>query len=124
MRFRIFLAAALLTLGTTAAMADPTGAIKICRRAGIVGLMDGKEVPIPAGSSFTGSCDKDGDHCRSIVIKTSEPTTMSSDKDLCSIVNAKLVQSDGHPIKLGEPLLAQWSITGFEPEITVAKLFH
>ena len=123
MKVRTF-AVALFCVAASA-VAAPTGALKICRYPGIVGSQDGESVPIPAGSNFTGACDSNGEHCRSgVVVTTTEPTAIGPSKSLCSIVNATVTQDDGKPIRTGEPLLAQWSIAGFTPKITVARTFH
>src|ERR1700730_10142945 len=74
---------------TCTAYADQTGAIKICRRPGIVGSMDGKSISIPAGSDFTGACDESGEHCHEgILVTTTAAATIGPSKTSCAIVPA------------------------------------
>jgi len=98
-----------------------SGKLQICRRPGIIGLMDGKKVDIPA-DTYTGSCDKNGEHCRSVVVK-GEAAVLKASKSSCVTVNAEITEPDGKPIKKGYELLPQWSIAGFEPIIKAATDF-
>lgn len=120
---KILLALGLMTASCTV-FAGSAGVIEICRAPGITGSQDNKEVSIPAGSTFTGACDSNGEHCRSgIVLTTTETTSMSAVMSLCSIVKATVTSTDGKPIPRNEPLLPQWSIAGFTPQVFVAKAF-
>ena len=109
-------------LSCVPALADPVGKLKICRHPGVTGLMDGKKVQIPA-DTYTGTCDKYGDHCRDIQI-LGEAATIGPSKGACVTVSAKLIHSDGMPIKKGEKLAEQWSIPGFAPTIRAATDFR
>lgn len=115
--------ATLLLAAWTVAGAEPTGTIRICRAPSIVGLMDGKQAPIPAGSRFAGACDQNHERCRNITVVTTAPATVGPKRQDCATVAATLQQGDGAPVHAGERLLASWEIPGFEPRIVVQKAF-
>jgi hypothetical protein len=97
------------------------GQITVCRMHGITGSTDGKRVEIPA-DTYTGACDRNGEHCRNIQLK-GEKGILGLSKSSCITVNAELIEADGKPIKKGERLLEQWSVPGFTPSIRTATDF-
>lgn len=113
--------AMLLLVIPAGAMAE-SGKLKICRTPRFTEMMDGKTVAIPAGT-YTGACDKNGGNCRDIVIAAGA-AKLGPSKSACVTINAELTQSDGKPIKAGEAIVPQWSITGFSPTIKAASTFR
>ncbi len=106
------------------AMADE-GAIRICRRAGIVGSMDARSFKIPAGSSFTSRPRADGDDSRAITVATIKAVTIGP-KPACVDAPARVLSNlSGHPIDATQgKLAAQFAIPGLELEASVTSLFH
>lgn len=110
-----------LLLAAVPAFADstPHGSIKICKFGN--GLYDHKAVKIPAGT-YTGACDAMGEHCRNLVITTTSSAVLAADQR-CVTVSADLTQGDGKPVKVGESLVSQWSVTGLEVVAKVVAAF-
>jgi hypothetical protein len=125
MNKEIFIAVAFLAVSGSAFPEEvpphQEGKITICRMHGITELMDGKRVEIPA-DTYTGACDRNGEHCRNIRLK-GEKATLGPSKSSCVTVNAEMLETDGKPIKKGEHLLEQWSVPGFTPSIRAATDF-
>lgn len=103
--------------------ADPQlqGKIKICRQ--FHGTTDHQAVTLPANADYTAACNPVKEHCRNIVITVTSSAVLGAAQS-CLILPAILSQSDGKPVKAGETLVTQWSITGFEPSVTVTETFH
>ncbi len=114
---KAFLLACLLAASFAAVAQE--GKIRVCRRPGIIGEMDGKTVHIPA-DTYTGSCNRTGENCRDLSI-AGEAATLGPAKSACVIIKVKLLHGDGRPINPGEELRTQWSIAGFEPVVRVVS---
>lgn len=129
MKTRLFIGAALsCALVSVSAFGDSTGEIKICRNPAAHGLTDGKSIAIPLSdqksfvNTYTGACDSTGAHCRNIEVAVTKAGVIGA-AERCVVLPAVLFQEDGKPVRIGDHLLPQWSIPGFEPVITVVKEF-
>jgi hypothetical protein len=97
-----------------AAHAD-SGKIRICRRPGIIGMMDSKSVVIPAGSHFEHQAVPGPDTPIEFIIVTTASTTIGP-KPACVTVAAKIETNFAHkPLttKTGQ-FHAQFMIAGLE----------
>jgi hypothetical protein len=115
----------LLSLGYSfsAVANNETGQIKICRHPRITEMMDGKQVNIPAGGMYSGVCDKHGENCRALEIKTNHGAALGRSKSSCVVLDATLIKGDGKPVKAGQELVTEFVIPGFTPKVIVVKGF-
>ena len=84
--------------------------------------MDGKAIDLPDGGDYTGACNSHGEKCRDIQIKARGGKLVAAKKS-CVILDATLTTADDKPLKTGDVLFPQWSISGFTPSIRVARDF-